>query len=141
MKACERIGAVSLPTWAAPPVMIQPLSSTSRAMKIGISSKTVDLKDLSMIAYWKIRARLLDVPGVANAPIWGERIKSPQVQVDQERPARGNLRQRGGDVDGERKERGVFPTTNSLRIPLSDQDWQPLTGSFLRSKGYFCIQI
>ena len=32
----ERVAAVypTLPTWAAPPVMIQPLSSTSRAMKI-----------------------------------------------------------------------------------------------------------
>jgi len=80
----ERIAAVypTLPTWAAPPVLIQPLSSTSRAMKIGISSDQYDLMDLSMIAYWKIRARLLDVPGVANAPIWGERIKMPQVQVD-----------------------------------------------------------
>src|SRR3970040_2216407 len=81
----ERVAAVTLPTWAAPPVMIQPLSSTSRAMKIGISSDKYDLMDLSMIAYWKIRARLLDVPGVANAPIWGERIKMPQVQVDPER--------------------------------------------------------
>ena len=85
----ERLQAVypTLPTWAAPPVMIQPLSSTSRAMKIGISSDTYDMKDLSMIAYWKIRARLLEVPGVANAPIWGERIKSPQVQVDLEKLA------------------------------------------------------
>jgi len=83
----ERIAAVypTLPTWAAPPVMIQPLSSTSRAMKIGISSDQYDLMDLSMIAYWKIRSRLLEVPGVANAPIWGERIKMPQVQVDLER--------------------------------------------------------
>src|SRR5512134_517871 len=83
----ERVAAVypTLPTWAAPPVMIQPLSSTSRAMKIGISSDQVDMMDLSMIAYWKIRARLLDVPGVANAPIWGERIKMPAVQVDLER--------------------------------------------------------
>jgi len=83
----ERIAAVypTLPTWAAPPVMIQPLSSTSRAMKIGISSDQYDLMDLSMIAYWKIRARLLEVPGVANAPIWGERIKMPQVHVDPER--------------------------------------------------------
>ena len=78
----ERIATVTLPTWAAPPVMIQPLSSTSRVMKIGISSDQYDMKDLSMIAYWKIRARLLDVPGVANAPIWGERIKMPAVQVD-----------------------------------------------------------
>src|SRR5574342_355963 len=83
----ERLQAVypSLPTWAAPPVMIQPLSSTSRAMKIGISSDQYDLMDLSMIAYWKIRARLLEVPGVANAPIWGERIKMPAVQVDLEK--------------------------------------------------------
>ena len=80
----ERLAAVysTLPTWAAPPVMIQPLSSTSRAMKIGISSDQYGLMDLSMIAYWKIRARLLDVPGVANVPIWGERIKMPQVQVN-----------------------------------------------------------
>ena len=78
----ERIATVTLPTWAAPPVMIQPLSSTSRVMKIGISSDEYDLMDLSMIAYWKIRARLLDVPGVANAPIWGERIKMPQMQID-----------------------------------------------------------
>jgi CzcA family heavy metal efflux pump len=83
----ERLQSVypTLPTWAAPPVMIQPLSSTSRAMKIGISSDTIDIKDLSMLAYWKIRARLLEVPGVANAPIWGERIKMPQVQVDLEK--------------------------------------------------------
>jgi CzcA family heavy metal efflux pump len=83
----ERMATVipNLPTWAAPPVMIQPLSSTSRVMKIGISSKELPLTDLSMIAYWKIRARLLDVPGVANAPIWGERIKMPVVQVDPER--------------------------------------------------------
>jgi len=80
----ERVAAVypTLPTWAAPPVIIQPLSSTSRAMKIGIRSDQYNLMDLSMITYWKIRARLLDVPGVANVPIWGERIKMPQVQVD-----------------------------------------------------------
>jgi CzcA family heavy metal efflux pump len=79
----ERVAAVypTLPTWAAPPVIIQPLSSTSRAMKIGIRSDQYNLMDLSMITYWKIRARLLDVPGVANVPIWGERIKMPQVQV------------------------------------------------------------
>ena len=39
----------TLPTWAAPPVMIQPLSATSRVMKIGISSDTLSLIDLSML--------------------------------------------------------------------------------------------
>jgi CzcA family heavy metal efflux pump len=83
----ERVTAVTptLPTWAAPPVMIQPLSSTSRVMKIGLTSDTVSLMDLSTIAYWKIRTRLLRVPGVANAPIWGERLKQMQVQIDPKR--------------------------------------------------------
>jgi CzcA family heavy metal efflux pump len=83
----ERMTAVipNLPTWAAPPVMIPPVSVTGRFMKIGLSSKTIPLTDMSMIAYWTIRARLLRVPGVANVVIWGERIKMPQVRVDPER--------------------------------------------------------
>ena len=40
------------------------------------------MMDLSMLAYWKIRSRLLGVPGVANVPIWGEQLKMLQVQVD-----------------------------------------------------------
>ncbi|HET9724897.1 MAG TPA: efflux RND transporter permease subunit [Actinomycetota bacterium] len=83
----ERVAAVSrtIPTWAAPPVILPPVSTTGRVMEIGLSSNTIDLRDMSMIAYWTIRARLLRVPGVANVAIWGERIKMPQVQVD---PAR-----------------------------------------------------
>jgi Cu/Ag efflux pump CusA len=80
----ERLNTVinTLPTWAAPPVILPPVSTTGRVLKIGMSSKTVDLMDMSMIAYWTIRARLLAVPGVANVAIWGERIRIPQVQVD-----------------------------------------------------------
>ncbi|MGH3136979.1 MAG: efflux RND transporter permease subunit [Gaiellaceae bacterium] len=83
----ERITGVTatLPTWAAPPVMLQPLSSTSRVMKIGFTSDTVSMIDMSNIAYWKIRTRLLRVPGVANAPIWGERLKQMQIHVDPEK--------------------------------------------------------
>ncbi|HZD17071.1 MAG TPA: efflux RND transporter permease subunit, partial [Actinomycetota bacterium] len=85
----ERITAITptLPTWSSPPFMIQPLSATSRVMKIGLTSTDpdLDLMDLSMTAYWKIRARLLRVPGVANVPIWGERLEMLQVQVDPER--------------------------------------------------------
>ena len=83
--------ASALPTWAKPPVMIQPMSSTSRIMKIGISSKQHDLMDLSMVAKWKIRARLLRIPGVANVPIWGERIKTFQVLVDPQRMRAHNV--------------------------------------------------
>lgn len=83
----ERVAAIlpTLPSWASPPFMIQPLSATSRTMKIGLTSDRIDMMELSMTAYWKIRARLLRVPGVANVPIWGERLQMLQVQVDPER--------------------------------------------------------
>jgi CzcA family heavy metal efflux pump len=85
----ERISQISpqLPTWASPPFMIQPLSATSRVMKIGLTTTdpNLDLIDLSMTTYWKIRTRLMRVPGVANVPIWGERIEMPTIQIDPKR--------------------------------------------------------
>jgi CzcA family heavy metal efflux pump len=88
----ERVALVtpSLPRWASPPFMIQPLSSTSRTLKVGLSSDTVSLEDMSMTSYWNIRARLLRVPGVANVAIWGERLKMYQVLTD---PGRLNTNQ------------------------------------------------
>ena len=89
----ERMQTVipTLPTWAAPPIMLQPLSSTSRIMKIGLSSDTISQMDLSIISYWTIRARLLRVPGVANVAIWGEQLKQMQVQVKPELLAANHL--------------------------------------------------
>ena len=89
----ERLATVvpTLPTWAAPPFIMQPLSATSRVMKIGLSSDTLSTIDLSMISYWKIRARLLRVPGVANVAIWGERLNMLQVRVDPERLRRNQV--------------------------------------------------
>ena len=83
----ERMNLVAphLPTWAAPPVMLQPLSATSRTMKIGLSSDTLNQMQLSMIAYWTVRQRLLQVPGVANVPIWGERLQMLNVEADRAR--------------------------------------------------------
>lgn len=83
----ERVATVTptLPSWSSPPFMIQPLSSTSRVMKIGLTSDELSLIDMSLVAYWKIRARLLRVPGVANVPIWGERLHQYHVQADPER--------------------------------------------------------
>lgn len=85
----ERMGAVTptLPTWASPPFMMQPLSATSRVMKIGLTSDEHSLIDMSMVSYWTIRSRLLAVPGVANIAIWGERLQMYQVQVVPERMA------------------------------------------------------
>ncbi|MDQ1538794.1 MAG: hypothetical protein QOE58_3187, partial [Actinomycetota bacterium] len=80
----ERLAIVapSLPTWASPPVMLAPLSATSRAVQIGMTSKNQSLMSMSMTAYWTIRARLLRIPGVANVALWGERLQQMQVQVD-----------------------------------------------------------
>jgi CzcA family heavy metal efflux pump len=72
----------NLPSWAGLPWMLQPLSATSRVMKVGLSSDKYSLTDLSMIAYWTVRWRLMQVPGVANVVIWGDRWKQLQVQVD-----------------------------------------------------------
>ncbi|MGH3507835.1 MAG: efflux RND transporter permease subunit, partial [Nocardioidaceae bacterium] len=80
----ERIAQITptLPSWASPPFMMPALSSTSRIMKIGLTSDSVNLIDLSTISYWKIRARLLRVPGVAQVAIWGERLPQRHIQVD-----------------------------------------------------------
>jgi CzcA family heavy metal efflux pump len=89
----ERMALASkaLPTWAAPPFMMPPLSSTSRIMKIGITSRDKSVMDLSMLAYWTIRQRLLGVPGVANVAIWGEQLKMLQVMVDPKRMTAANV--------------------------------------------------
>lgn len=93
----ERIQTVvhSLPTWASPPVMLPPVSATSRLMQIGMSSKNHSLIEMSMTAYWEIRARLLRVRGVANVAIWGERLQQEQVQVDV-----AKMRKAGVTLDG-----------------------------------------
>jgi CzcA family heavy metal efflux pump len=89
----ERMTAVSatLPTWAAPPVMLAPASATSRAVKIGMSSDDQSLIQMSMTAYWTVRARLLQVPGVANVTLWGERLQMLQVQVRPDDMAERNI--------------------------------------------------
>lgn len=74
-----------LPNVARPPLIIQPLSATSRVMKIGLSSSEMSLIKLSEIYRWTIRPRLMTVPGVANVAAWGVRKRQLQVQVNPER--------------------------------------------------------
>ncbi len=92
----ERLAGLAgrLPAVAEAPVMLQPLSSTSRAMKIGVWSKTLDQTDLSDLARWTIRPRLMSVPGVANVAIWGQRDRQFQVLVEPDR-----LRANGVSLD------------------------------------------
>lgn len=83
----ERVAAeaVRLPTVARPPVILQPLSSLSRMLKIGLTSETMSQQDMTVLALWTIRPKLMSVPGVANIAIWGQRDKQYQVLVDPDR--------------------------------------------------------
>src|SRR6476660_4184462 len=77
--------ASRLPAIARQPVILSPLSSTSRAMKIGITSTKLSQMEMTELARWTIRPRLMAVPGVANIAIWGQRDRQFQVIVDPER--------------------------------------------------------
>ncbi|MEK6288665.1 MAG: efflux RND transporter permease subunit [Acidobacteriota bacterium] len=76
------IVAAQLPAVARPPVILSPLSSTSRVMKIGMSSASLSQMELTTLARWTIRPRLMAIPGVANVAIWGQRDRQIQVLVD-----------------------------------------------------------
>src|SRR5579859_1129668 len=80
----ERLAAVrpTLPRWASPPVMLPPVSATGRVLQIGMTSDTMSTVELSRLAYWTVKARLLRVDGVADVSIWNERQPALQVQVD-----------------------------------------------------------
>jgi len=82
----ERLIAIhALPNVSTPPMMLNPLSSTSRVMAIGLTSSKMSLIDMSVLARWTMKPRLMGLPGVANVSIWGQRERQLQVQVD---PAR-----------------------------------------------------
>jgi CzcA family heavy metal efflux pump len=74
--------APALPTWCDPPQMYPIVSATSRVMQVGITSGNISMTDLSVIAQYTIRPRLMAVPGVANVAIWGYRDKQIMVEAD-----------------------------------------------------------
>ena len=82
--------AHALPHVSKPPTLLQPLSSSSRVLMIGLSSEKLSGIEQSVIAQWVMRPKLVGVPGVANVSIWGMRDQQLQVQVDPEQ-----LRQQG----------------------------------------------
>lgn len=84
------LAASRLPLVAKPPVMMPPLSSLSRVLKVGVSSKTLSQIDISALTMWTIRPRLMSVPGVANVAVWGQRDKQLQILINPE-----HLRARG----------------------------------------------
>jgi CzcA family heavy metal efflux pump len=74
-----------LPAVVKPPVLMAPSSSLSRVLKVGLQSDTLTQTQLSELAVWTLRPRLMAVSGVANVAVWGQRDRQLQVLVDPER--------------------------------------------------------
>jgi Cu/Ag efflux pump CusA len=71
--------AYALPNASKPPVMMQPMSATSRVAMIGVTSPQVSMIDLSVLTRWTIKPRLLGVP---VWPMWPSATgTAPQVQM------------------------------------------------------------
>ena len=79
------IQAHALPQVSQPPTMINPMSSASRIMMIGIDPNKLSSIEAGVLSHWVIRPRLTGVPGVSNVSIWGLRDQQLQVQVDPEK--------------------------------------------------------
>ena len=77
--------AYALPNVSDTPTLLQPLSATSRFMMVGLTSDDVEETELSLLARWTIKPKLIGVPGVANVAIWGARVRELQVHVDSQR--------------------------------------------------------
>lgn len=119
----ERLALASsqLPTVAKAPVMLPPLSSLSRVLKIGVSSKTLSQIDISNLTIWTIRPRLMSVPGVANVAVWGQRDKQLQVVVNPDHlRANGISQQQVLSAVGNAAsiESGGFVDSPNQRIPV-----------------------
>ena len=107
--------------------MKPPLSATSRIMKIGLSSEELNLVEMSSITYWKIRQRLLRVPGVAAVDIYGERLQQRHVQVDPAKLARyGVPLNRVMETTSEAVDAGVLAYADSFVVG---------TGGFVEHNG------
>ncbi|WP_427134673.1 efflux RND transporter permease subunit [Pseudarthrobacter sp. S9] len=117
--------ARALPNVSAAPVLMQPLSSTSRVMMIRLTSNDMSAIDMSVLARWTMKPGLLAVPGVANVAIWGLRDQQLQVLVD---PAQ--LQAKGVTLD-----QVIKTTGNSVWVsPLSYLEAStPGTGGFFET--------
>src|SRR3954464_12746431 len=83
--------AAALPNVGTPPVMVQPTASTSRVVMATMKSEDVSLIEMSVLARWQVRPRLMAIPGVAQVSIWGQRERQLQVQVDPARLQSNNV--------------------------------------------------
>src|ERR1700734_582100 len=80
----ERLSEIgtTLPAGVGPPKLSPLVSSTMDLLKIGLVSDKVDAYALRDAADWVIKPRLLAVPGVAHAIVFGGNVRQIQIQPD-----------------------------------------------------------
>src|SRR3954467_11621012 len=89
----EKLGTLArqLPDGVHAPAMGPLTSSTMDLLKIGLVSKKLSERDLRTFVDWTLKPRLLAVPGVARANVFGGEVEQLQVQVLPERLAAFDL--------------------------------------------------
>ncbi|WP_024368605.1 efflux RND transporter permease subunit [Arthrobacter sp. TB 26] len=117
--------AHALPNVSTPPQLMQPVSSNSRVLMVKMNSQQLSGIEMSVLARWKIKPRLIGIPGVANVSIWGQREQQLQVEVT---PTQ--LRDKGITL-----EQVIKTTGNAVWVsPLSYLEAStPGTGGFVES--------
>ncbi len=83
----ERLSTVVgvLPTGVHAPIMTPLTSSTSIVMAVGLTWPQHSVMELTTIADWTVKQRLLAVPGIAKVSIFGEETRQIQLQFSPER--------------------------------------------------------
>ncbi len=85
--ATERIheAATQLPAGVKPPRLGPLTSSTSLSLVVGLTSARRTPMELRTFADWTLRPRLLAVPGVAKADIFGGEVRQWQAEIQRDR--------------------------------------------------------
>jgi CzcA family heavy metal efflux pump len=81
----------AMPTGAGTPKLSPLVSSTMDLLKIGLVSDKVDAYVLRDAADWLVKPRLLAVPGVAHAIVFGGQVRELQILPDMRQLASLNL--------------------------------------------------
>ena len=76
-----------LPLGVGPPKLSPLVSSTMDLLKIGLVSDKLDAYALRDAADWIIKPRILSVPGVAHAIVFGGAVRQIQIQPDSQKLA------------------------------------------------------
>ena len=89
----EKLGTLArqLPDGVRAPAMSPLTSSTMDLLKVGMLSEKMSGRDLRTFVDWTLKPRLLAVPGVARANVFGGEVEQLQVQVLPEKLAAFDL--------------------------------------------------